>query len=494
VPDAPTASVELLGPVRLLVDGTPCNLGGPRPRALVARLALSPRTLVPAAELATALWGAQVPPSAGQTLRTYVSRLRAGPLAAVLQREGPGWRLDLPDDAVDAVRFWALLQEAGTAGPAQEADLLRAALALWRGEALADVRDAAFAADEARRLAEARAAAQERLAELRLAAGEHRALVAELTAVVAAWPHREAPALLLATALARSGRASDAADVLAALRRRLADDLGLDPSHAVDALQQQLLVHDPALQAASVAVPREAVPAQHRPAEGSPLPLPLTPFVGREAELAAVDGALARSRLVTLTGPGGSGKTRVALEALRRLDRTTPGAPEAVWLVELGGTTDPALLLDTVAQALGVMERTMDDAALVRALDGRRALLVLDTCEHLADPVAHLVERLLAGCAGLQVLATSREALGRSRARRCCPSHRWCAPRPSRCSPSAPSPRRAGRSSTTAPAPLRRSWSPHSMASLSPSSSQPPGCRCSASTTSCRCSTTASLC
>ena len=405
--DAPRTAVELLGPVRLLVDGTPCNLGGPRPRALVARLALTPRRVVPSAELATALWGADVPPSAGQTLRTYASRLRTGPLTELLVREGPGWRLDLPDDAVDAVRFAALVQQAKQAGPAQESDLLRAALALWHGAPLADVQDAAFAVDEARRLAESRAAVQERLAELRLAAGEHRALVPELTAVVAAAPHREAPALLLATALSRSGRAGDAADVLTTLRRRLADDLGLDPSPAVDALQQQLLVHDPQVQA-----PRVVVPSQQRPVEGTPLPLPLTPFVGREVELAAVDAALGRSRLVTLTGAGGSGKTRIALEALRRLDRATTRAPDAVWLVELAGLPDPALLLDTVGQALGVLERTLDEAALVRALDGRRALLVLDTCEHLAEPVARLVERLLAGCAGLQVLATSREALG----------------------------------------------------------------------------------
>jgi predicted ATPase/DNA-binding SARP family transcriptional activator len=402
-------SVELLGPVVVRRGGARLDVGGPKQLAVLAVLALSVGRETTPAGLAAALWGDDAPPSAGGTLRAYVSRLRSQLPDGVLQRSAGGWRLQLDRGCVDVLQAQDLLARAAGAASETERELIEQALGLWQDRPLLGLDGVPFTAPELRRLQDLEAGARERLLELRLAAGGTREVVTEAADLVARFPHREAAVAHLAVALARCGRSAEALQAVDDLRERLADDLGLDLSPALVDLQRRLLLHD-----ASVA-PAVSVPA--RPGHelssaggpGRPLPLPLTSFVGREADIAAVHGALDAGRLVTLVGPGGAGKTRLALEALRRLDR---GGLDGPWLVELVHVPRGDLVLDSVAEALEVATPSRPTARMIaEAVRGRSMLLVLDNCEHVVAEVADLVTSLLSTCAGLQVLATSREPL-----------------------------------------------------------------------------------
>ncbi|WP_225754977.1 BTAD domain-containing putative transcriptional regulator [Actinotalea sp. Marseille-Q4924] len=399
-----TVGIDLLGPVRVVVDGRPVELGGPKPRAVVAALALAAGRPVSGEELERAVWGEDPPPSAGGTLRAYLSRLRAVLPDGTILRAGPGWCLAVPRVQVDAVRVEELLSLAARSDDGERRGLLEDAAALVTGEPLTGLGDLPVVHQHRDRLAGLAADVQEALLDLRLTAGEHREVVSPATALVDDHPHREGPVRLLALALARSGRHGEALAALDAFRVRLADDLGLDPSPELADLRQGLVVHDPSVLRTTRGPATEDGP--RRPA----VPLPLTSFVGREQDVAAVHAALGTSRAVTLVGPGGCGKTRLALEALRRLGREDLDGP---WTVELGHVAEPGRVVDTVAQVLSVSTAERGDArAVADAVRGRRILLVLDNCEHVVAEVADLVAFLLRSCAGLQVLSTSREALG----------------------------------------------------------------------------------
>jgi predicted ATPase/DNA-binding SARP family transcriptional activator len=399
--------VELLGPVRVRAAGTTVEAGGPKQLAVLAVLALSAGRETSPERLAEALWGDDVPPSAGSTLRAYVSRLRAQLPDGVLERGTAGWRLQLDRDRVDALRAEDLLREASGADPGTERVRIEEALALWRGRPLGGLGELPFARAEVDRLDELEAAARERLLERRLEAGETRAVVVEASDLVSRYPHRETAVRHLAVALARSGRHADALAAVEALRNRLAEDLGLDLSPAAVDLQRRLLVHHPSVAATPVV---DAAVRSSGAGSARPLPLPLTSFVGRDADIAAVHDALGGARLVTLVGPGGAGKTRLALESLRRLGRDDLDGP---WLVELSDVADPGMVLDSVAQSLQVATSTAPTSRLIaEAVRGRPLLLVLDNCEHVVTEVAAVVTELLSSCGGLQVLATSREPLG----------------------------------------------------------------------------------
>jgi predicted ATPase len=345
-----------------------------------------------------------------------VSRVRkalegaAGPGRLVTRN--PGYLLDVRPDEVDAGRFGRLVAEASRAGPAEQArvlPLLEEALGLWRGPALAEFAAERFARDEIARLEEERFRAVELKAQAELALGRHAELVGELTALVAAHPLRERLRGHLMLALYRSGRQGDALRVFADGRGVLADELGVDPGPELRELHQRIL-----LQAASLM----AVPEPAAPPRGN-LPVPVTSFVGRHAELAAATDRLRGSRLVTLTGPGGTGKTRLAIELARtRLE----SFPDGAWLVELEAVTDPAMVPGALAAVLGVGESAplggpgqsrsplMDKVA--GYLRGRELLIVLDNCEHLIDACAQVVQRVLRSAPRARFLATSRERLG----------------------------------------------------------------------------------
>ncbi|MGH3785054.1 MAG: BTAD domain-containing putative transcriptional regulator [Pseudonocardiaceae bacterium] len=416
----------VLGPLAVWsADGNPVRVPEAKVRALLADLLVHEGQAVPVDRLVGDLWGEQLPGNPTNTLQTKISALRAALRRAggsdLVVHQPPGYLLRVPDGAVDVHRFRALIARARhTTDLGARAALLSDALALWRGPALADFADEPFARAMARRLDEERLVALEERAEARLALGEHRLLVGELGDLVARYPLRERLRELQLRALYRAGRQSEALDGYAELRQRLAGELGLDPGPELVALHQAILKQDPAL-----AVP--SMPATVRPRTN--LTAPLTDLVGRTAALDAVRPLLDSARLVTLTGPGGVGKTRLAVETARRLVGKTG---DGVWLVEFAGFDRHACpeascpedwVTEAVADVLGVR----DDPASVptpaggpvelvdRLADLLRAkdiLLVLDNCESVIEPVAALVHRLLQTAPHLRILATSQLPLG----------------------------------------------------------------------------------
>ncbi|MGW4345526.1 BTAD domain-containing putative transcriptional regulator [Streptomyces sp. NPDC004690] len=386
----------ILGPLDIRTDdGAPVDPGGPRPRALLTLLLLAAGRTVTTEHLTDGLYGAEPPAGAANALQSQISRLRRrlGPHAPI-EAVPAGYRLAVPPGAVDAHRFARLAAQGRTAlaagDPARAADRLRAALALWRGPALPDLPDAHA---ETARLAELRLTAVQDRVEADLALGGGPELVAELRALLADQPLAERLYGQLMRALHAAGRPAEALTVYEDARRALADELGADPSPELSALHLELL--------------RQTRPAPHRPR----LPAQLTGFVGRDGELARIAALLTApdARLVTLTGPGGAGKTRLAVEAAR-------AHPDA-YLVELAPLADGARLPYAVLAALGVREGLRSTAVdgldrLCGALEDREALLVLDNCEHLVEDAARFAGLLLGRCPGVRVLATSREALG----------------------------------------------------------------------------------
>ncbi|GAA4688234.1 BTAD domain-containing putative transcriptional regulator [Pseudonocardia yuanmonensis] len=396
--------VRLLGPVAVVVDGDERTVGRSGERALLTLLALRAGRAVPVAGLIDDLWGDRLPDDPGNALQTRVSKLRRALAAAgapgVVVTRAPGYVLEVEPGRVDALRVPELVERALRADPARAEELLTEALALWRGEPLAEFADEAWAGPERARLAELRLAAIEERARLRLAAGRDAEVLAEVEPLVAAHPLRERLHAHRMTALYRAGRQAEALQVYADLRRALADQLGLDPSPELEALHDAVLRRHPDLDPPAVAQSRTY----------APLPARLTAVLGRDRERERVAQLCRDRRLVTLTGPGGAGKTTLATEAAR----TVPDRfPDGVVLVELAGVEDPARVPTAVVDALGLAGDAAVDPAerLVRALRDSRMLLVVDNCEHVVDACAVLVQRLLAGCPSLHVLASSREAL-----------------------------------------------------------------------------------
>ncbi|MBO3747584.1 winged helix-turn-helix domain-containing protein [Streptosporangiaceae bacterium NEAU-GS5] len=403
----------VLGPIAVwTADGEPIPVPGRKVRTLLAVLLAHEGRAVPAARLIDALWGERLPGDPAGTLSGKVTELRRALDRAepggrrLVVSPPPGYRLRVDADAVDAGRFRALVARArGTADPRVRAGLLSGALALWRGPAFADVADEPFARAAALGLTEDRLAVLEDHAEVRLALGEHTALVAELAELLAAYPLRERLRAVQMQALYRSGRPSEALASFEELRGRLANELGLDPGPDLVALHRAVLARDPRLDAAvqvSAVRPRTNLPAS------------VSELIGRDEAVAAVRARLASDRLLTLTGPGGVGKTRLALEATRGLVDDAAEFPDGVWLAELGALERGSAGRpgDVVMAVLDI--RDMPGAAdrLVDVLRARRLLLVLDNCEHVVEQAAELAGRLLRGCPDVRVLATSREPLG----------------------------------------------------------------------------------
>ncbi|MGY1773192.1 BTAD domain-containing putative transcriptional regulator [Blastococcus sp. SYSU D00813] len=423
-------SFRVLGPVEIRRGESLLPGQTARHRATLAALLVDVGRTVPVDVLADRVWSGQPPASASGTLQALISRLRRelepdtapGGWSLLLTRD-PGYVLAADPEDVDAVRFVRLLRSARELAASDDVEGARAAvaegLALWRGPAYADV-SATFAVEESERLEQLRLDARELAAELDLRLGRHAGIVDDLQELVRAKPLREGLRASLMLALYRCGRQAEALESYAEGRALLADELGVDPGRALQELYARILRQDADLAAperAAAAPPPPAAPAPAVPPAPAapaalpiaPLPVPLTAFVGREEELATLAPALAGQRLVTLVGPGGSGKTRLALEAARR---RPAGAPPAA-LVELAGVEDPELVAAEVATVLGVSLTAGDPVgAVATAVQGRPLLLLLDNCEHVVEAAAALCAALLPRCADLQVLATSREPLG----------------------------------------------------------------------------------
>ncbi|MDI1462929.1 BTAD domain-containing putative transcriptional regulator [Catellatospora sp. KI3] len=398
--------INVLGAMTATVDGAETPLGGPRQRAVLASLVLARPRAVSAARIVEDVWDGEATPSP-TTLHAYVAELRrvlepgraARAAARVLVTEGTGYALRLPPDAVDADLFARLTAEGAELlrrGDAESAHrTLTGALALWRGPAFADLDDHDFVAAAVRRLERLRDTATLDLLAAGLALGRHGELVPELTALTEQQPLAERAWHLLALALYRGGRQADA---LAAIRQAadLLGELGLDTGAALRDLEVAILRQDPAL---DLPTTESEVPTHN-------LPCVLTDLVGRRDELGTLTDQLERARLVTVTGTGGIGKTRLALHAAaQRADADGP------WLVELAGLAQPELVVAEIATALGVAGAA-DATRLAAVLGTRRTLLVLDNCEHLVDAVRDTVATLLRRCPNLRVLTTSRESLG----------------------------------------------------------------------------------
>ncbi|MFD7202230.1 BTAD domain-containing putative transcriptional regulator [Streptomyces sp. NPDC059893] len=411
----------VLGPLTVRDgDGDPVAVPEVKVRALLAALLVHEGRPVSADRLIDGLWGDDLPGNPANALQAKVSQLRKALGRDRVVRQAPGYRLRLDEtgDEVDADRFLSLVDRAGSAtGPRERAELLTEALELWRGPAYADFADEEFVRTAAQRLTEQRLTVREERAEALLESGDLTLLTGELADLVARHPLRERLRAVQLRALYRSGRQSEALASYAELRGRLADELGLDPSPELAALHEAILRQDPALAPSPAAPAGAAPPTPERPR--SNLPAPLTALVGRERSLAGIGQLLATERLVTLTGPGGVGKTRLAVEAARRIQ----DAPDGVWLVELAGERGSvADLAQVVSATLGLRDDALSGPPgqgavsapvqrLATALRDRRTLLVLDNCEQVVDSVARLAETLLGRAPHLRILATTQEPL-----------------------------------------------------------------------------------
>jgi predicted ATPase/DNA-binding SARP family transcriptional activator len=393
----------LLGPLSVSCDGEPMAIGGQKRRALLAALLLEPNQVISRDRLIDALWGEEPPDTARNTVQVYVSQLRKLLPDGMLETAPPGYRLVVDPETVDLFRFVHLCEEgrstlaAGNAAGA--AEILRAALALWRGAPLADLAWEPFAHAEIARLEELRLAALEDRIDADLALARHGQLVPELERLVVEQPLREHLRAQLMLALYRAGRQADALAVYQRARKTLVDELGIEPGESLRKLERAILAQDPSL---GVAPPSAGPPR--------PVPTPPYPLLGRERELAALADLVRRdgTRLVTLTGIGGIGKTRLALELVTRL---APEFPDGTGVALLATLQDSALVARTILEALGLPEAGRDpEEALIRMLSGSRLLLLIDNFEQVIA-AAPIVARLLEAAPGLKVIVTSRAPL-----------------------------------------------------------------------------------
>ena len=402
---------RLLGPFEVSSGQRMILSGGGKRRAVLAVLLLSANQAVSVERLIDALWGETPPASAVNLVQGYVSDLRRTlepdrPPRASGRRlvSSHGYRLVVSEDECDLMRFEALLGQAGAAretGDLPAASwLLNRALGEWRGAALLDFAAEHFAAVASTRLQGARLSAVEAAAEVELALGRPDRALSYLPDLSDADPFRERLAELRILALYRSGRQADALAVYEKVRLGLADELGVDPGPALRKLHLEVLRQEPSLVATAPPVIADVLPA---------LPVALSSFVGRERELKSVLQMLGSHRLVTLTGPGGSGKTRLAIE----VGTVVRAAGELeVAFVNLTPVRAAELVGAAIADACRLRVRPdLPVASLAAQLAGRRVLLVLDNVEHVLDAVPDIAA-LLASAPGVAVLATSREPLG----------------------------------------------------------------------------------
>ena len=389
-------------------DGVLADMPGARLRGLLAALALEPGHVVPKATLVDWIWGERPPSDAANALQRLVSRLRKALPEGLVEGKTDGYRLTVEPDAVDAVRFERLVGRARNDEDPRRVQLLREALALWRGAAMQDVglqESAAFDA-AVTRLEGLRLTAMEDRFDAEVTLGHGVDLVPELTDLIAAHPLRERLVAALMRALVAAGRDSEALLVYQRTREALAEALGVDPSPELSALHVALLRGELGRR------------AQRWQEEGrkTNLRAELTSFVGRDADVAVVRELLAEHRLTTVIGPGGAGKTRLAKETARTL---FGDLPDGAWLVELAAIGADGDVAQSTLAALGLRDALLGGAPnaepmdrLIAAIREREMLLILDNCEHVIESVAAFADRVLGECQRLRILATSREPLG----------------------------------------------------------------------------------
>ncbi len=398
--------IGLLGELEVLDDeGRDVAIAGAKLRALLAVLALHVGRVVAAEVLVEDLWGDDPPAAARNGLQGLASKLRrALGSADLIVMRGDGYALDLPPEATDIVQFEQRAAEgramAATGELEGAVDRLADADALWRGAALTDFAYEDFASAAITRLSESRLAVLEERLGIELELGRHQRVIVQLEDLVAAHPLREGFRGLLMLALYRAGRQADALRIFQEGRHLLGEELGLEPGPDLRRLESAILTQDPSLTPTPAPVVAPVAVAGSR----SSIPEALTPLVGRDSERRDLATLMAEERFVTLVGPGGVGKTRLALEVGRAAaeDLSLGGC-----LVELAPVGDPAGVAPAIAAALDLPDPTR----LAEVIGERDVLIVLDNCEHVITAAAEVAEDLLERCPGLRLLATSREGL-----------------------------------------------------------------------------------
>ncbi|NEE02484.1 BTAD domain-containing putative transcriptional regulator [Phytoactinopolyspora halotolerans] len=409
--------IGMLGPFEVRTDdGALADVPGARLRALLIALALQPGRSVGKSMLVDWIWGENPPADAANALQRLVSRLRKALPAGVIDGQAGGYRLTVEPDDVDACAFERLVALSRQAEGPSRIQLLRDAMALWRGAAMQDVGlegSEAFDA-AATRLEGLRLTTMEDRFDAEVGLGHGAEVITELTDAVAAYPLRERLAAALMRALVAAGRSSEALLAYERTKEALADTLGVDPSPELSALHLALL--------------RGEV-GEREQGRKTNVRAELTSFIGRDGDVAAVRGLIAKHRLTTLIGPGGAGKTRLATETARTL---SGDLPDGVWMVEFApidaagdtgggpeGQGGGKKVAQTALAGLGLRDALLGATpsadpvdGLVAALRDREMLLILDNCEHVIDSVAALAEQVLGECRRLRILATSREPLG----------------------------------------------------------------------------------
>ena len=406
-----TVQVSLLGPFEVRAGERVVSVAGVKLQSLLAQLALAAPNAVTDDRLLDELWGDEQPANPANALQALVSHLRRLLGRGAVVRHGSGYVLVVAPDLVDAHRLERLVEQGraaaarGDHGGAVAA--FRDAIALVRGPLLDGLAESWFAREASARLDELVLAAHEGLVDSELAMGRHADVLTRLADLVARHPLRERFRAQQMIALYRSGRQADALQAFRDARQFLLDELGLDPGPELTSLERAVLSHDRALVAPVVLTP--SVPPH------PVVPAPLTSFVGRGHELDVLEHAVTASRLTSVVGPAGVGKTRLALELTRRLAEQSE-----VWFVELAPVTEPSAVAEAVAAGVGAFERVPSDARppsspeqrAVERLGGREAIVVLDNCEHITAAATDCTLALLVGCPALRVVTTSREPLG----------------------------------------------------------------------------------
>ncbi|TVR19952.1 MAG: hypothetical protein EA387_12485 [Nitriliruptor sp.] len=379
--------VRVLGPIEVHDDGEVVVPGSRAQRVLLAAMVHARGRSVSRSELALLVWGDDPPARPDDALKSHVSRLRRALHADVITGRSAGYALTLDREQLDVHRFERGLD------PAADLSDIDAALGLWRGRPYGELADQEHFVGEVARLTELHAQGRLRRADLLLAAHRNEEAAAAYTELIAEEPLREAAWTGLLSSLHAAGRQAEAT-TRARHYRELLRDVGLDPSSRYLEVEREVFTTTP--------------PTVVRSPGIASLPTPLASLIGRDHELEHLAELLRARRLVTLTGPGGVGKTALALRAAQQVaDELT----DAAWVVPLAEVDDAGAVVPAMVRAVEAPAAEPLGRSLERHLAGRRVLLVLDSAEHVLAAVRRVTEQLLSTSAALRVLVTSRQPL-----------------------------------------------------------------------------------